>query len=102
MNLDNDIRDKIINETKADFADCKDVCFDFQIKYTPYDLGYLFMRYIRADATNPDKVKQSYRWLCFNRKGQRLDCDPVFASLADEAKYKSSMETLYQTKYLPQ
>lgn len=92
--------DKMKKEAKKDVTECGNYCNTFAFMITPFDLGKLFVRYIRTDISNPDDPIRSYRWICFDTDGNRLDCDPIFSSVEDENQYKKSMLILHEQKYL--
>lgn len=100
MDISEEVIIKMKIEAAADSEGCSEVCRDFDFMYTPYDLDKLFVRYIRADISNPENPVQYYRWICFDRQGVRLECDPVFQSVADENEYKGSMIHFHFLKYL--
>lgn len=99
MTITKAVEQAIWKEIEKDALACTETCYDFELKWQPFDLSMLFVRYIRVDASDPSNIDQKYRWVCFNRKGKRTDCDPVFASVDDERAYKKAMITISTKKY---
>jgi hypothetical protein len=99
VNLSPDLSHKILRTARREAKDCGRYCHDFYLLRSPQVPDGYFVRYTRTDARNPDEVEQAYRWLCFDAQGEMIDCDPVFASVAKENRFKSGMQTLLYTRF---
>lgn len=85
-----EVKAKIIAEAKKDRNECKhNSCFDFRL-FTNTDTEGYFVRYTKS-AFNGRNLTEDYRWLCFDTKGNRTNCDPIFDSVSDENKFYKAM-----------
>lgn len=72
-------------------------CENFTIctnRTRPHDV---FASYQRIDF-NPSTgmPTQTVRWLCFNDKGEQIDCDPIFKSLEDSNQFYDAMVCVHR------
>lgn len=66
-------------------------CYCFELFYNPLAMQNLFMRFKKADISNPDKINEEYIFFCFSDKGDMLDCSPIFKKQKDEILFFDSM-----------
>lgn len=62
-------------------------CYSFELCFNPLAMQNWFMRFKKADISNPDKIKEEYTFFCFNSEGNMLDCSPIFKKQEDEVLF---------------
>ncbi len=90
-----EVRDKLIQATKADARNCASVCKEYTIMANAYEPLMWFVRYTKV-AWEGGHARQFYRWLCFDKEGYQVDCDPVFGSAEKENIFKEAMIEIEQ------
>lgn len=80
----------ILQQTIQDVKARSCTCYDFELLQSPMESDMWFMRYTYAKMLG-DKPRQYYRWLCFNSKGEQVQCDPKL-EVQHENDLKGSME----------
>lgn len=76
-------------------------CFAFEFCINPLALNYYFIRYVEADLTDPCHVKDRFGYLCFNREGQRLECEPIFEKQNEEVEFYDNFIIIQKFEKLP-
>ena len=96
--IDNKIFEKITQYVKAQTSTYEEHihCYSFELCYNPLAGNHWFLRFIKADISNPDNVYQSYTYFCFNKLGDPLSCSPIFKNQNDSVTFFDSMVVIRQ------
>lgn len=87
----------VLAETILDVRDCtSEQCHNFRLVRTPLRPGEWFMLYSKVYWTADDRADLQPRWICFDRAGNRTDCDPTFPSVAEKNRLFTSFAEVGQ------
>ena len=97
--ISKDALKKILTHAAETSAACQNNCYDFRLMQSPLEPAVWYIRYVRSDLSDTKKPREDYRYLCYNQKGEYLNCDPKFPSRHEEATWLNSLKSYKKIPY---
>lgn len=89
--------EKIIADLTTDCKECDHYCEEFILFKNNIVQNQWFARYRRTDVSG-GTGREEFRWICYDLKGNRIECDPVFTETKIRWHFYNAMVLV---KHLP-